>query len=77
MSLTPPASSGMQDLLMDVTVDVPSHEIEFQSLASKKRLSQKQRKRARLRAQVSDIYIAYSQRRVVLTTTPGSMSLGL
>jgi len=57
MILTPPASPdqpGMQGLLKDVTVDVPSHEIGFQSLASKKRLSQKQRKRARLRAQVSN-----------------------
>ena len=44
MILTPPASPdqpGMQGLLKDVTVDVPSHEIGFQSLTSKKRLSQK------------------------------------
>ena len=44
VSLTPPSSPdqpGMQGLLKDVTVDVPSHEIGFQSLASKKRLSQK------------------------------------
>jgi len=57
VSLTPPASPdqpGMQDLIKDVMVDVPSHEIGSQSLASKKRLSQGQRKRARLRAQVSN-----------------------
>ena len=48
---TPPASPdqpGMQGLLKDVTVDVPSHEIGSKSLASKKRLSQKQRKRAQV-----------------------------
>ena len=49
-----PDQPGMQGLLKDVTVDVPSHEIGSKSLASKKRLSQKQRKRARLRAQVSN-----------------------
>jgi hypothetical protein len=58
MILTPPASPdqpGMQDPLKDVMVDVPSHEIGSQSLASgRKRPSQRQRKRAWLRAQVSN-----------------------
>ena len=58
MILTPPASPdqpGMQGSAKDVMVDVPSHEIGSQSLASgRKRPSQRQRKRAWLRAQVSN-----------------------